>query len=71
MSKIIWALSGLMLVVAARWLWTRAAGREAELHLPGSPDPFVNRRTMLRYHAALRASDADARLAPGHGRETG
>lgn len=51
-----WGPIGLVLILGALgslWAWLRPT-REAEMRLPPPADPFLSRRAMRRYHAALR-----------------
>ncbi|HVM00575.1 MAG TPA: hypothetical protein VM324_14875 [Egibacteraceae bacterium] len=52
----LWGLIGLGLLLGAWWAWQWQAGRDAAARVRRPADPFVDRRAMVRYHAALRAS---------------
>lgn len=53
-----WGVIGLLLLLCALWAWLRRTGRDAAMRLLPPADPFVNRRAMRRYHAALRQKRA-------------
>lgn len=49
----VWGLIGLVAVLGALWLWDRR-GAASTLRVRLQPDPFADRRSMVRYHEALR-----------------
>lgn len=50
----LWLVMVLLVVLAALRIWDRRCGRHAAPRISLPPDPFVDRRSMVRYHAALR-----------------
>ena len=49
-----WLVVGVALVAGMLWAWEHRSGRDHVPRLPQPPDPFEDRRSMMRYHAALR-----------------
>lgn len=50
----LWLLLGAVLVVGGLWARDHRSARHAPARVALPPDPFVDRRSMVRYHAALR-----------------
>lgn len=50
----LWLVMGMVLVLGALWAFGHRSGRHGSARGALPADPFVDRRSMVRYHAALR-----------------
>lgn len=50
----LWLVIGVALLAGGLWVWGHRSGRHASARVALPADPFVDRRSMVRYHTALR-----------------